>query len=759
MKQISLVTSTLLVLSGLLVSSLSADSGVTVTRQSLNGAQVICVSNGFSSLKLDAGKFTLADIRDIHSKIGYVVEPGGSLFSVAFAKHPTNWYETPVTYTVDGSGAKKRWHKVVASGNSKALELHFDGCPVGVDGGSADVVVTIRSTPGDPVFKWGIRVQNHSDVPLGEVRFPTFQGLGSSLKGSDRTDYMVLPVYAGKRIDSPRRKSGGSQGWTEYPGAGMSTQLMCYCDGLSRGAMYLAPEDEGGFRKALISGPMASLKSFQWHVLHYADGASVKGDWKLPYEVACGPIQGDWYDAAKVYRRWLLAQGRLKPIYKRNNIPDWFKDLNVWFQGQDWNAPGSTDEQRMAGMRDLLVGIRDRLGEPIGFHWYLWNKGGFDLWPDYFPSKPGFKEAVKAVQDAGIPVMAYMDVQIFDLNAKKMWDDDKAEQWASRDINGNFNKCSDWNSTAATYKWLNMCISTKYWQDKVVGIAKTLADDYGVKSVYLDELHVYPYLCYAKNHPHEDIGGSFHETGYRTIVKRIRNETQNKDLALTCEHFSQTYADLLDGQLTWAATDPEAIPLFDSVMKDCTIGLGMQMVRSDFENMDSYVGKMGTMLVSGRQLGWINLDQSNLMGPELKPQMDFLRTSARCRREAKEFLLYGEFLRPPEISAAGTHSIKWSMHPSGTIEPVAVNIPKVLASAYKAPSGDIGLVLVNTTNTEQKLSIPVNFKDWGLKQGGSYERSEWRQASWSTSVAKKLEKTLLVTMSAYEPVVIRLHRQ
>jgi hypothetical protein len=484
--------------------------------------------------------------------------------------------------------------------------------------------------------------------------------------------------------------------------------------------------------------------------------------WHLPYDVAFGPIQGDWYDAAKTYRRWLLSQGRMKPIIERQDIPAWFKSINVWYQGEDHNPK----EELMAKTVDRLRTIRERLGEPFAFHWYLWQKGRtHDVnYPDYFPASPGFSNAITTLRNAGVRVMPYINVELFDTNLQ-MWTDDHADLWASRNYLGDYNKVlwGDLGSLKGPIngpKMVNMCPGTQYWQDKMVGCVKTLVQDYGVDAVYFDELHVYPFLCYATNHLHSVIGGNYFANSYREIIRRAKEECGKKDLVLTGEGESDIYADVISAQLTWADTKPDSLPMFQSVMKDYTIEFGLMMVRPEIENMDCFAGKIGFSLVRGRQLGWIPFDQGDVLDPSQTAQMDFLKSAAKCRTAARDFLLYGEYLRSPDTLSAGTHEVRWRNGGGGLASPdEVIRVPNVMASAYKAPNGDIGIVLVNVTGKDVQVSIPVNQKDWGLKVDCDCHKSVWMPESWSDTENIKLRNKLNANLPAYLPMVIRLHQK
>jgi hypothetical protein len=479
----------------------------------------IVIRNSCASLELSRGDFSLRQIRDLIRKEDYVKEPGGSLFRIALwdPKHAgkkldiPNW-STPVDAILDARKATSFEYSNEVKDGKAILSLKYRGIPAGMEMGLVDVTVTVSLADGSGLFEWGISMLNATRLQLYEAHFPLLQGLASGIPGSEKSDYLVKPRQSGIKMESPR-----SEAVTEgvdancYPpggGVGMSVQLLCYSDGQG-GSLYLASHDPAAYSKALIHGPCASKKAFQWYVIHYADQPGI-GEWKLPYPIFCGPIQGDWYDAAKIYKR-MFADKTWKPLSERKDIAPWFRDLSVWFQGQDWDP-----KSRLDGFGDRLVKIREMLGEDYGFHWYIWQKYPRHDYrnPDYLPARPGFKEAVEKVERAGVHAMPYINICQFE-TTMPMWWDEHAEDFAIRNIEGEVDtnyaiqgiEHFDDRDEKKQMAW--MCFGTSYWRYKLEDIERRIIGDYNVDAVYLDQLYTSTILCYSSTHEHRTHGGAY----------------------------------------------------------------------------------------------------------------------------------------------------------------------------------------------------------------------------------------------------------
>jgi len=704
------------------------------------------ISNRYTSVAIAASDLTLASLKT-PGGANLVTQPGWSVFRVALTQEPGQWYVTRRIWSVDGQEARKKYARTSIIGDTATLELHFDSCTADTTGHAVDVVVSISLDASSKYALWNLSVRNASAYRLGEIRFPVLSGLGSTRPGVEKTEFLAYPLYSGTKNMAPRKAYGFTQGGTDYPGPGCSVQVMTYCDGLDKDALMLSTLDNNGYRKNYESISMEGGQSFTWQVIHYPDGRMENGRWEFPYPVAVGAISGDWYDAAKIYRGWLSKQARWRPIANRPEMPQWFKDLSVWWQGGDWDP----QKDQFKSHTQRLKNVRAMMGEDIGFHWYIWQKvlNHDHAYPDYFPAQAGFKESVAEAEKSGIRAMPYINVRLFD-EFTDMWKTENAEPWAIPDETGKLYPAI-WDNER---HMVTMCPGTKYWQDKMVADIERILNDYGPSAVYLDELHVFPYLCYAKNHLHKEYGGTYCVDGYREVLTRVRRDMGDRKIALTGENLSETYADLQDGQLTaHSDQDPYSLPIFQSVMKDATVEMGLTMRRQETADMDCFAARTGFALTRGRQLGWIMFDQADMLAPEYARQVEFLKKCAHCRKAGKDFLLYGEFLRTPVVNAGPMQSVKWDMDkPNYTL-------PPVMAEAYRSISGDLGIAAVNITSHSRKAEFTLNYKDWPVKKGGKYTMSVWQGGKWSEPTPFTAGEKLSIEIPAYEPVVVRVGRE
>jgi hypothetical protein len=726
--------------------------------QAVRGTKCISIENNQAGYYFNTATLDLVDIRDKRQGISYIQEPGQGVFSVGVPFASQASYLTDQPRLISSKSAGKKLAELLATSSGSKLILHYDGCELNENGSSMNVTVTLTLAKNESVAKWNLKIDSTQPVMLGETHFPIISGIGTSVKNKHEKEYIAVPYYGGTKRDNPRANLVCNQGWTNYPGGGMTLQLLTYCDGIGKGSLYLSSYDAEGYRKTFTCEPRLSGKAFSWYIMHYPELSDAVSSWSMPYSIACGPIQGDWYNSAKLYREWALSNPQWKPLTKSTDpYSKWFRDTMVWNSGI-YGLPNCSPE--------WFRKFNNILGQTSAYHWYSWWKDArFDHdYPNYFPADPAFKETIQKTKLVGLRSIPYMNMHLFETQLP-IWKELKAEDWVCRDVKGEMVHYF-WDIPTSNPKYpgevkrmVQMCRGSKGWQDYAVSMYKKVVDDYDVDGIYLDELVNYPNLCYAKNHDYASYGGTYHAKGTRLIAQRIRAETGKKDLAIFGENLSEYYIGAVDGFLSGHSDvyDYEnGLPIFQSVYKDCSIEMGVFMMPDESKRMTTFAGKLGYNLVRGRQLGWFGRHDVDMLDPACEQQLGFLKKLAEFRLANLDLLMYGEFLRPIDKSALPTHQDDWFSFLSGKSEKTTV--PDVFSQPYRAANGDFGMVLVNVTDKETSISIPVSSKDWGLKVGGAYNRSEYKNGAWGTASPVKLGSTLDVSIPAYEAAVVRLHK-
>ncbi|HCN06905.1 MAG TPA: hypothetical protein DIT01_03155, partial [Lentisphaeria bacterium] len=199
--------------------------------------------------------------------------------------------------------------------------------------GDIRVIVVARLGADDRLLKARIRVDTVTEgMGLRDVVFPVIDGIRPLAKNV-ADDRVLFTFRTGFTRPSPLV--------TGEP------LKMKYCIEYN---MQLAALLGGG--RGLYFGdhdPTAAWKDFSWtpdadtQTLSYAVSHPVL-DWggpepvthyESPGDCVLGPFQGDWYDAARIYRRWAVtapwcAKG---PMVQRDDYPKWFLNIDYWAFG------------------------------------------------------------------------------------------------------------------------------------------------------------------------------------------------------------------------------------------------------------------------------------------------------------------------------------------------------------------------------------------------------------------------------------------
>ena len=137
--------------------------------------------------------------------------------------------------------------------------------------------------------------------------------------------------------------------------------------------LYYGIHDPEGNTKSIDSFITNSSGAFK---LSYTPPGSDEGNLlhELPFPITIRPFEGDWYDAASIYREWVLPnsdwtkKGRLS---ERSEIPQWAFDITFWLLGFRVN-PEETLQKVITVMSRLKLEK-----ETLGLHLYNWDYLGY----------------------------------------------------------------------------------------------------------------------------------------------------------------------------------------------------------------------------------------------------------------------------------------------------------------------------------------------------------------------------------------------
>ena len=172
------------------------------------------------------------------------------------------------------------------------------------------VVVSMHTTREESLTYWRLALTSEVETTLEWVSFPGIV-VHDDLVATGGDARLLWPVLEGTLIEDAHLRSRTwmryepetypSKSWEGMYPAASTAQMMAYCT--PAGGLYFAAHDPKHTPKRIEyivdddrSGIQLDFQVFP--------GVSASGRWEMEYEMVLGVFQGDWYDAASIYRRW-----------------------------------------------------------------------------------------------------------------------------------------------------------------------------------------------------------------------------------------------------------------------------------------------------------------------------------------------------------------------------------------------------------------------------------------------------------------------
>ncbi|MEQ8763979.1 MAG: DUF6259 domain-containing protein [Planctomycetota bacterium] len=626
-------------------------------------------------------------------------------------------------------------------GSDLIATLTWRRCALGVE--RFDVSIEIRIPASGPNSYWSVQVDGGS--VLARAIFQTTLGL-APLQPSGEDAYAIVPSRGGLLVQNPAVNLQGN-GAVNFIGNKLPFQLFPYYHSGGDG-LYLATNDGAWDYKQLVFD--ADGESF-WIGLEQfaADLVTIPSSYASSYEMVVGTYQGDWFDAAKRYRSWLVNQSWFSngPLVSRSDIPTWWKELDL-LSSHTFNP--AADPNQIAADYDS---VRTYYGIPADRMVVMqWN--WYDGVGPYAP-KANFLTQIHQMRNLGVRAMPYVWSYAYD-STDPTYVTNNIAPLTKKDVFG--------QPTIDPFSPGQTAIvdpSQAAWQAHLCSVIQALSP---VDAIYVDNpFDTFP--DYDASHGHSGFGLHM-ANGFRQLFEGLRSclRPGNPDQVVGYEALFEGYV----GTTEWVATPNPAdgnrltlsawaryVPLDVTLFHDY-VPVAFSNSKADYRQdifLDDedllYVaaegftlGKVLTVVESDYLIGGVLNHLS--ADPLVQTYVAMIQQFIDIRRAQSAFLTYGQFLRPMTTTAQ-TITRQFRNRQLAVYSVDTVDIP---SASFRAPDGRIGIVMVNPESATKGFAFTFRYADGGLTPGAPYELVDAETGSVLRTVTGNF--THIVNIAAYD---------
>lgn len=450
----------------------------------------------------------------------------------------------------------------------------FRWLDVALPDGVVDVCARVRFAP-DGSSRWTLDADVKSSAHvLFATHYPFFRHVVKPREADFLCPHHDLGAVLLPRADYTNTTSACAHGCLAYEP--MMTAFM-----VGRSGLYIAAHDERMNAKALV---ITGDRDVAFHSPHPNGG----------FETTVAAFRGDWWQAARLYRRWALTgpwcrKGR---ILDRADYPRRLCEIPLWF-----NFHGNAVEASNA----LFRAKQTFPSVTTGLHWHRWQMVPWEIghYPEYFPTGPGVQACIAACRAIGQEPMLYTLPRLYSASLLSFH---FAKPWAVLDENGRHVVERYGRKEGDPPPLVPMCPAVPMWQDCTVDYARRILD-LGARSIFLDQFaSCAARACYATNHPHASGGGDWFYRGQHEICARVHDDYAKAGAFTTAEGSADPFIDVVDGLLTVTRRTAQDVPFWHAVYNGYTTWFGTPENHEDDD--DSFWALQARELAWGQSLGW-----------------------------------------------------------------------------------------------------------------------------------------------------------
>jgi hypothetical protein len=564
-----------------------------------------------------------------------------------------------------------------------------------LDGRPVNVTVTVRCPLREPMTYWSLALENHTGLRLDHVDFPTVV-TPNDLVGKGGDARLFWPAMEGVVVEDLALRESFWWKWQpiEHPAMGWlglypsacPMQFMAYYG--NQAGLYIAAQDKESYPKGIEFHAHPDGGIFLDYRLF--PGGILEPSYAMPYEMAIGVFQGDWYNAADRYRGWLEHSGMPRPPKLAENParPDWVDDspIVVTYPVRGTKDLGDMTPNEYFPYTHALPDLRDLAAQfdskvlALLMHW----EGSAPwappyVWPPY-GGTDDFAEFVKTLYDEGNRVGLYASGTGYTIRSNTDPTYDKTTEFNEKHLLDIVTQAPDGKPAEngvcagphAQRIGYDMCPANDWVKDVVTReVAKILPSGVDYLQYFDQNLGGSCYRCYAHTHGHPPAPGLWQNDAMMDIYRRLQELVARggRKVLIGCEaaagepfipyllcNDSRNYLNLHAGAPVPAYAYVNHEYLNNFMGNQNAVSAFVDLARSPL-NLHQRVAMsfvqgdfLTAVLKGGGKLCWEWGGSWDAVGPDHDSVATLMRNLNGWRRGAgKPYLIYGRMLKPYAI--------------------------------------------------------------------------------------------------------------
>ncbi len=578
---------------------------------------------------------------------------------------------------------------------------------VGLSPFNIDVEVSFKKSLNKSIdFK--INLTNSGQRAIKSVLFPKVV-LNSLTENSDEKEYLASSTYGGAiqqiyGLDLPQLT------W-RLPGELPTQYLSIYTNSRAK-QFFMQTTDSEGYVKDFIVFPNKTSKQTSVSVKQYPENNLESGnDYYSSYSVRFAVLSGNWFDAAKFYRKWALQQPWVRaPLEISNDVSPLLKNLKLF----TLISTSETNSSTFEGYHQSLVQLKNYYSFndwELMSVWYRWHNNSFDQeLPDHLPPREGVISALTSTINNGIAVIPYTLNGLWAIGTQS-YIQNNIDTLVSRNENGQI---------TTTFSGLQTMLQA--YLDPSVSTARSLVKNnildiinLGFSGLYWDAFGTLPpQLDYSSEHNHPQGGGKYWTQGKIQLYTETHNSLKqiNQNQFISSEWLNEYLLNSVELVYTqYVSLGVVPIPIVKTIygdrvfISDLSLQTGLETLATEYyKQVDSFMFHNGEIAsISNWESSTNNFIDENL-STEKQDVLNYRKVLIN-NIATRKYQRFGEFLHPLPGSILDIYDL--SIFGS-------TNLASVMSSVWKASNGDIGIIITNSNNNSSYFDISMAYSMYEL---------------------------------------------